>query len=99
MSYRGEVRGGVVVLEGVALPEGTVVRVEPVRKKPKHKRKRALDLIFTMGDLAVETGIKDLAMNCERDEWHEFGAQQFARVYGPNEPEYSLADVKPELSK
>ena len=70
-----------------------------------------------MGDLAMKTGIKDLATNVdhylyshpkvkhgrgnrlssrERDEWQQFGAQQFARGYGPNEPEYTLADVKPE---
>ena len=65
MSYRGEVKGGVVVLEGVALPEGTVVRVEPVHERARRKKKKGLDPIFTMSDLAVETGIKDLATNAD----------------------------------
>ena len=30
----------------------------------------------------------------EQEEWSHFGAQQFARAYGPNEPEYTEADVK-----
>ncbi|MGD0088522.1 MAG: hypothetical protein ABSE73_01250 [Planctomycetota bacterium] len=42
---------------------------------------------------------KALAAKAEHDEWQRFGAQQFARIYGPDEPEYTLADIKPELSK
>lgn len=35
-TYTGEVRNGVVVLpEGVALPEGTVVRVQPIEEVPR----------------------------------------------------------------
>jgi hypothetical protein len=34
----------------------------------------------------------------ERGAWQEFGQAQLARAYGPNEPEYSLADLKPELN-
>jgi hypothetical protein len=34
----------------------------------------------------------------EHDLWRRFGRNQFARAYGDNEPEYSEADVKPELS-
>jgi hypothetical protein len=32
----------------------------------------------------------------EREEWRNFGAKQLARAYGPNEPEYTEADLKPE---
>ena len=34
----------------------------------------------------------------EREEWQRFGAQQLARAYGTNEPEYTEADLKPELN-
>ena len=34
----------------------------------------------------------------EHVEWRQFGAQQLARAYGPNEPEYTAADLKPELN-
>lgn len=32
----------------------------------------------------------------EREEWRQFGRRQLARAYGPNEPEYTRADLKPE---
>jgi hypothetical protein len=32
----------------------------------------------------------------ERAEWRQFGQGQFGHAYGPNEPEYSLADLKRE---
>ena len=28
--------------------------------------------------------------------WRQFGQAQLARAYGPGEPDYSLADLKPE---
>jgi len=34
----------------------------------------------------------------ERDGWREFGRNQLARVYGPDEPEYTLEDIKPEVN-
>jgi hypothetical protein len=32
----------------------------------------------------------------ERRDWQQFGLSQFARAYGPEEPEYTAADLKPE---
>lgn len=32
----------------------------------------------------------------ERQAWRQFGQAQFARAYGPNEPEYTHADLKAE---
>ncbi len=32
----------------------------------------------------------------ERQAWRQFGQAQFARAYGPNEPEYTSADLKRE---
>lgn len=34
----------------------------------------------------------------EREDWRRFGARQLARAYGPDEPEYTEADLKPELN-
>jgi hypothetical protein len=33
----------------------------------------------------------------EREEWRRFGSQQFARAYGPDEPEYTEAGLMPEM--
>jgi hypothetical protein len=30
----------------------------------------------------------------ERIAWRQFGQSQFARAYGPNEPDYTPADIK-----
>ena len=36
-----------------------------------------------------------LESKTERAAWAAFGAQNLARAYGENEPEYTLADLKP----
>ena len=70
MSYRGTVKNGVVVLEpGAELPEGTAVKVEPdswesvFPKAPLEAPE--LDPIWRMAELAVDTGIPDLATNLD----------------------------------
>ena len=35
----------------------------------------------------------------ERNGWCQFGETQLARAYGPNEPEYTLADLKMEIKR
>lgn len=62
MTYRGKVAGGVVVLEGNArLPEGTVVQIEPVAPAAEPDE----DAVYRLADLAVPTGIPDLATNID----------------------------------
>lgn len=63
MTYGGRVKSGVVVLdEGVALPEGTVVRVEPVKTAVEAGED---DPVYRIAELAVPTGIPDLARNID----------------------------------
>ena len=38
-----------------------------------------------------------LTVQEDREAWQEFGRRQFARAFGDDEPEYGLADIKPEL--
>jgi hypothetical protein len=62
MTYRGQVKGGVIVPDpGVNLPEGTVVSIAPLPFRPE----QADDPMFRMGDLAAETGVTDLAANVD----------------------------------
>ncbi len=37
-----------------------------------------------------------LSWRAERTEQRQFGQAQFARAYGPNEPDYTSADLKTE---
>ncbi len=54
MTYLGRIRAGKVELEpGVTLPDGTVVRVEPVTAEA--------DPAYGLADEAVPTGIRDLS--------------------------------------
>ncbi len=70
MVYQGTIRNGVVVLaDGVQLPEGAPVKVELLKRaseaqKPKTD-KGELDPVWRMGELAVDTGIPDLAVNID----------------------------------
>jgi hypothetical protein len=36
-----------------------------------------------------------LSMEQDRQEWLSFGREQLARAYGPDEPEYTEADIRP----
>lgn len=36
-----------------------------------------------------------LASRRDADQWTEAARAQFARAFGPDEPEYTLADIKP----
>jgi hypothetical protein len=39
-----------------------------------------------------------LSWRDEESAWRRFGRAQLAKAYGPNEPDYSAADLKPELN-
>ena len=65
MTYRGTVKGNVVVLEpGAELPDGTPVHVETEAPGGNGLLAGENDL-FRMSELAVETGIPDLATNAD----------------------------------
>ena len=70
MSYNGTVKNGVVVLEpGVKLPEGMSVRVEatpePAAEPTPGSTRVEDDPLWGIPDLAVDTGIPDLAVNLD----------------------------------
>jgi hypothetical protein len=60
MTYRGQVKNGVIVLENNPLPEGTVVDVQPVADDPEMQRLRD-DLLKLAG--TVEGYPSDMAKN------------------------------------
>ena len=63
MVYRGCVRNGMVVLDGdVSLAEGTPVTVQVPDASPPLATD---DPIYRVGELAVPTGIADLATNID----------------------------------
>ncbi len=63
MIYRGRINNGVVVLEGgVCLPEGTPVKVEA---PTADERPAGDDRLYRLGELAVPTGIPDLAVSID----------------------------------
>ena len=65
MRYSGKIQNGVVVLPpDVRLPDGTQVRVE-VEAENGSLRGGAMDDVYRMSELAVETGIPDLATNID----------------------------------
>lgn len=62
MTYRGRIKGGAIVLDSeVELPEGAVVRIE---LEPVGEGRQA-DPLFRMTELAVDTGVRDLATNID----------------------------------
>jgi hypothetical protein len=67
MVYQGTVQNGVVVFpSGVQLPEGSAVCVELIANgPPQQDRSSKDDILFRMGEYAVETGIPDLAVNID----------------------------------
>ena len=62
MTYQGKVRNGRIVLEpGAQLPDGARVTVEVEIPQKRDKDNRLLQMV----DLAVDTGIADLATNID----------------------------------
>lgn len=63
MVYRGKVKDNVVVLDpGIRLPEGAAVRIE---LEPVEAPEAEPNPLLRMLDLAVDTGIPDLATNID----------------------------------
>ena len=70
MVYQGTVQNGVVVFDNsVHLPEGAPVKVEllsePTDAVKVEVDPNQLDPVWRMGELAVDTGVPDLAMNID----------------------------------
>lgn len=71
MTYRGTFKNGVVVLEpGAKLHEGATVRVEPEPQPAPSDITPSTgapqdDPLWSIPDLAVDTGIPDLAVNLD----------------------------------
>ena len=66
MVYQGTIQNCVVVFAGpIQLPEGTPVRVEAVHKPVDSRGKAPTDALVEMSDLAIETGIPELAANAD----------------------------------
>lgn len=62
MVYHGRVKNGAIVLDpDVDLPDGVEVRIELTSTEPLRER----EPLLRMTDLAVETGIPDLATNID----------------------------------
>jgi hypothetical protein len=62
MTYRGQVKNGVVVLEdGKGLSDGTLVRVEPIPQESKEDHDAGS--VFRLAERAKPTGIRDLGIN------------------------------------
>jgi hypothetical protein len=43
--------------------------------------------------------VRFLAARREREQWAEAARQQFSGAYGPDEPDYTLSDVKTESDR
>jgi hypothetical protein len=62
MVYRGKVKDNTVILEpGIRLPEGAAVRIELESVAGREES----DPLLRMTDLAIDTGISDLATNID----------------------------------
>ncbi len=63
MIYKGRVQGGVIVLDPPGeLPEGTIVEVSLLDEA---EAMEPLDPLYTVGELAVDMGMSDLASNID----------------------------------
>jgi hypothetical protein len=66
MVYHGTVQNGVVVIEnGIRLPEGTAVRVEPLKELNEHPVSADDDALLNMGKFAADLGPADLSVNID----------------------------------
>ena len=67
MICRGTVENGVVVLENdTTLPEGTRVCIKPLGNDENVGRAEEDEPVFRISDLAVDTGLADLASHVDR---------------------------------
>jgi hypothetical protein len=66
MVYQGTVQNGVVVLQtGICLPDGTAVRVEPLKELNERPVPTGDDALLNMSKFAVDMGPADLSVNID----------------------------------
>jgi len=82
MTLRGEVRGGVIVLEGGStLEEGTIVQVEPIEESaPKLRRGSAAAILQAAGGWAESREEMDEALEYLRQLKQEEVRQELERL-------------------
>jgi hypothetical protein len=84
LSYNIPEQIGVKTRGGIAVTDRNTL-VQVIRELPEDRLSEVLDFA------------RFLTVQEEREAWSRFGQSSLAMAYGDDEPEYSEADLKPEL--
>jgi hypothetical protein len=93
-------RGGKVGVAAVLCGTGDLpYRVFNTTRRPAVSAIATLEpLLETLSEERLQQLVdfaRFLAVEDERQGWERFGQSQLARAYGPDEPEYTVDDIKP----
>jgi hypothetical protein len=73
----------------------------PKERKAMTAKQAIVQILETLPDERVAEVLnfaQSLSEAQEREAWQAFGRRQFVKAYGADEPEYTEADIKPELN-